>query len=399
MKTNNKNKAIKCVMVNFGHVDVTLPLYNYLRQQELDLDLILCFSLDRKSESVIDFEDIVIETGFLSPNTVSRILPSAIKNYLQDISSIHFFIYHNLKLRSLKNLFLSIQLANILKNYDVIHFNGMNGVLPILIFLLKSKKVIFTVHDIYPHSGEKVSKFHLKMVDYLAKSKYPVIVQNTVDYDNLKKRYPKNHDKFHYIPFGVLEILRAYSAKNENCSDILLFGRISPYKGIDYLIDAIKLLKNRGLEVKTIIAGKGEIYFDTDCFDCLGIELINCYLDTDRLIGLIKNTKVVVCPYTDATQSGVLMTAFAFGKPVIASAVGGFKDVIIDNYNGLLVPPMDSDALAKAIQKMLFTKSLLSQLENNIEEFEANYSTFCWINIAKEFIEIYYREIGLMYNE
>jgi len=383
---------MKIALVSFGHTDVVLPLFKNLIKQGIEIDLIFCFALNRKSESVLDFTDKEIQTGFLSKSKISELLSAEIKNYLGDIYAVKFFIYYNLKLRSLKNFVLSHRLANELSHYDVIHFNGTNGVLPLLIYLLRKKKLVFTIHDIIAHSGERTRfNFMKKMNDYIIKSKYPLIVQNLSDYEDLRKQNPIIINKFSFIPFGVLDIYREFKdlEKEQISSDLLFFGRISPYKGIEYLIDAIKDLYSKGFNIKTIIAGSGQIYFDDKNFNKLDIMFINKHISNSELVKLIEGTKLIVCPYTDATQSGVVMTAFAFQKPVIATSVGGFKDVIIDGYNGVIVPPKDSKALADAISKLLKDNGLMENISKNTSEFEKEDSDFAWKNISNKLIEVY----------
>jgi glycosyltransferase involved in cell wall biosynthesis len=419
---------MKIALVCFGHTDVVLPLYKNLKQNRVDVDLIFCFALNRKSESVLNFEDMEIATGFLSVKKIEEVLSKEMKTYLGDISSVKLFIYHNLKLRSFRNFLLSFKLVNKLKKYDVIHFNGTNGVLPILISLLRKKKLIFTIHDIHSHSGERTRfNFAEKLNEYVIKSKYPLIVQNLPDYeyltqqscevpykggiralDNkfkicykkltnfricykaLKKKDSSIAEKIKFIPFGVLDIYREFKEiENKNSiSDILLFGRISPYKGIEYLITAIEKMKERGILLKTIIAGNGEVYFNTSKFAELGIMLINRYIPNAELVSLISGTKIVICPYTDATQSGVVMTAFAFNKPVIASDVGGFPEVIKDGITGFLVPPKDSDALASKIALLISDSNLLKKMSENIQK---KYSSgeYSWQHIAMKIGELY----------
>lgn len=383
---------MKIALVSFGHTDVVLPLYKKLKQNKGDVDLIFCFALNRKSESVINFEEKEIATGYLPVEKVNEILSNQIYNYLEDISTVHFFIYYNLKLRSLRNLFLSIKLVQKLEKYDIIHFNGTNAVLPQLIFLLRKKNLVFTIHDIKSHSGEKTKyNFAEKINTYIIKSKYPLIVQNLSDLRYLKTEYPRVAGKLHYIPFGVLEIYRQFKRKENKIprSSILLFGRISPYKGIDYLLMALEELAAKGIHLNTVIAGQGKIDFNVEIYKKLDIALINRNLSNEELVGLIQSTKIVICPYTDATQSGVVMTAFAFYKPVIASNVGGFKDIITTGYNGVLIPPRDSKALALAIENLIRDDATLDLMSRNIAEFENVNPDFCWERIAYKLDQLY----------
>jgi glycosyltransferase involved in cell wall biosynthesis len=89
-------------------------------------------------------------------------------------------------------------------------------------------------------------------------------------------------------------------------------------------------------------------------------------------VGLIKEAKLIVCPYIDATQSGVLMTAFALHKPVIASSVGAFAEHIKNDVNGLLVKPSNSNELAKSIIYALQNNHYLHLEQNLLNDNQAN---------------------------
>ena len=78
-------------------------------------------------------------------------------------------------------------------------------------------------------------------------------------------------------------------------------------------------------------------------------EFIPDYIPNARLASLFQQSGLVVCPYTDATQSGVVLTAYAFGRPVLASRVGGLPEYIDEGRTGWLVPPGDVSSLAAAL--------------------------------------------------
>jgi len=68
---------------------------------------------------------------------------------------------------------------------------------------------------------------------------------------------------------------------------------------------------------------------------------------------MFRAASVIVCPYLDASQSGVVLTAYAFERPVVASEVGGLGDYVIPDHTGLLVGPGDAPALARALTEIL----------------------------------------------
>ena len=151
--------------------------------------------------------------------------------------------------------------------------------------------------------------------------------------------------------------------------NILFFGRISPYKGIEYLCEAMKKVHESVPEANLTIAGGGKMYFDFSKYANLDyIKLVNRYIPTEELAHLLHSCDFTVCPYTDATQSGVIMTMVDEGK------------------TGYLIPPKDIDALANAMTTLLKDDSLLKSMSDNIhKKYQEGESS--WQQIAKDYLK------------
>ena len=91
----------------------------------------------------------------------------------------------------------------------------------------------------------------------------------------------------------------------------------------------------------------------------------------------------MVCPYTDATQSGVIMSAFAFNKPVIATNVGGLPEMVKHNSYGLIIQEKDINALADNIIQLWTDKNRLQQFTEEIAKDYAH-GDFSWHKIAEK---------------
>jgi glycosyltransferase involved in cell wall biosynthesis len=94
------------------------------------------------------------------------------------------------------------------------------------------------------------------------------------------------------------------------------------------------------------------------------ITIINKYLSLEEIATLIDKSAFIVCPYRDATQSGVLSTTFAFGKTAIVSNVGSFSEYIKDGINGLISEPETTDLANKIITAI--ENDYYKQLESNV---------------------------------
>lgn len=139
--------------------------------------------------------------------------------------------------------------------------------------------------------------------------------------------------------------------------ELLFFGLVRRYKGLDRLIEALGLLNDP--EVFLTIAG--EFWGDLNASICrrireLGlqqrIEVVDRYVPSDEVGKYFGRADAVVLPYTHATGSGVLATAYHFDKPVLVTNVGGLPDAVRDGETGWVVPPDDPRALADTIQRM-----------------------------------------------
>jgi glycosyltransferase involved in cell wall biosynthesis len=169
--------------------------------------------------------------------------------------------------------------------------------------------------------------------------------------------------------------------------DVLFFGRIEPYKGVDVLLDAYLLLREKDRPIHLTIAGRGNIPADfSQKALAAGVDLKNYWLSGEELGGLIKDADVIVAPYTDATQSGVVITAISYLVPVIATRVGALPEYVEDGEGGFLVPPGDAPALATAIGKFIDDRSLAAAMSRHQEAVR---EAFSWKNISRSAIARY----------
>lgn len=188
--------------------------------------------------------------------------------------------------------------------------------------------------------------------------------------------------------FDYLDLWKENKPYN-NHHNVLFFGRISPYKGLEYLCKAMMKVKEQVPDATLTIAGGGKIYFDISSYEKKEwVKIINRYVGMEELASLLQNSSLTVCPYTDATQSGVIMTSYSLCKPVVATNVGGLGEMVEDGKTGLLVPPKNIDALANAIISLLKDEDTLKQMTLNIKNdyFVGEKS---WKAIADKYIEFY----------
>ena len=273
--------------------------------------------------------------------------------------------------------------------FDIIHCDYMLGHGMSFLFKL-TKKWIQTIHDPFPHSGEISSRKTKIYNNTISNSDYFVLL-NERQKKEFCTYYGVNEERVFINRLGIYDNIKAFVKPEHKVksNNILFFGRISPYKGIEYLCEAIIKVREVVPDVTLTIAGGGKMYFDIDPYKQLGYtDIRNHYVGMGELAELLSECELSVCPYTDATQRGVIMTSYALGKPVIATDVGGLPEMIEQDRTGIIIPPRDSSALAIAIIKILKDKNKLQEMSAYINNEYGN-GEKSWNSIAKKYIQIY----------
>jgi D-inositol-3-phosphate glycosyltransferase len=243
-------------------------------------------------------------------------------------------------------------------------------------------KVLTICDNIIPHEKKPgdtaITKYFFKYVDYF------VMLSKKVQADLLKlKPEAKNKILPHPIYSNFGEPIDKKEARKflnlpEDGKLILFFGFIRDYKGLDILLEAMKIL-NAELNIKLIVAG--EYYSNEEKYrriiNALGIQnqlyLFTDFIPTSKVKFYFSACDAVILPYRNATQSGIVQIAMNFHKPVIATNVGGIPEVISDNSSGFIVKNESPQDLAKAI-KNFYKDNKEDQFISNIIKETAKYS-------------------------
>jgi glycosyltransferase involved in cell wall biosynthesis len=239
-------------------------------------------------------------------------------------------------------------------------------------------RVVFIVHNVLPHEGggaldHRLAKIALGQGDVF-------IVHSDQEAQQLKAllphavvfkaHFPTYAGLAHQSDSGAATRLRRELKLPDSQPVVLFFGFVRPYKGLDYLVRALPLVRKK-LPVHLVVVGEfwvpPEAYHRLACD--LGVEnaitFVNRYIPNEELGLYFDLADVVVLPYVSATQSAAIPLAFGFGKPVITTRVGGLHEVVEDGVTGLIVPPQDEQALADAII-YFYTQGLGPHLAANV---------------------------------
>ncbi|CAJ36730.1 glycosyltransferase (group 1) [Methanocella arvoryzae MRE50] len=287
-----------------------------------------------------------------------------------------------------------LEIRKIVKSFnpDIIHFTSFHFILILLVPFFKKYRIVVTAHDVDAHQGTD-NFFYKFVLDQYLKLGDLLITHGK----NLKDRLVEkgfDESKIFILPHGDYSFFLNYSVEKnssvENRDTLLFFGRILKYKGLNYLLESLKLVIQEHPDVKLIVAGKGNMdeYRDlVQSFKAENLDIHNYFIEDKDVPSYFSMADIVVLPYIEASQTGIIPIAYAFSKPVIATNVGSIPEVVDNGITGILVPPKDEKALAVAILRLLKDKQLAKELGTNA--YHKMKEELSWDKIAIRTINIY----------
>lgn len=213
-------------------------------------------------------------------------------------------------------------------------------------------RVVFLCHNIYDHDASPLKKrLALRLLrvgdGYLVHSKKEADKLLTITtQDRIMVRQHPVYDTF---PAPNV------SPPDDKRLEILFIGLIRPYKGLDVLLDAYAHLPEstqQSIRLRVV----GEFWGDKSELEArlkaLGVNYELRFVSDQEMADYIYSSHVVVLPYRSATGSGIIPVAYFYGRPVIATKVGGLPEVVNDGKTGWLIPPNSPEALEKILQNL-----------------------------------------------
>ncbi|MDW7726661.1 MAG: glycosyltransferase family 4 protein [Candidatus Methanoperedens sp.] len=333
-------------------------------------------------------EDVIV----IAPVGVDR------KNFKKDVKIIELELGTKIKKFFINTLIFTRPvrfLSTIYKeNPDIIHCNSSPMWLSFFLPFLIKYPIVTTIHDVRPHVGSRSfdqiigKKMHIKFSDCLI-----------VHGEKAKKEIGVNK-KCYVIPHGDYSFFLNYKKNdvNEKENAILFFGRIEEYKGLEHLIRAVTYIVPEFPDINLIIAGGGDFSkYKNMILNDKNYEVHNRFIPDEEVPLFFQRVKVVVLPYLEGTQTGIIPIAYAFKKPVVVTDVGSIPEVVENGKTGFIVPSKDANALAEAILKLLKDDELRKEMgENAYRKMKEELS---WDKIAEKTIEIYKAVINLKQNK
>ncbi len=184
------------------------------------------------------------------------------------------------------------------------------------------------------------------------------------------------------------------SSFESNNPVVLMFGLMRPYKGIDVLLEAWRGVGGQGQieDAELWIAGLPKMDISALRTGApANVRFAPRFIGDEELPGWFERADLVVLPYRQADQSGVLFTALAFGKPLLLSDVGGFPE-IAGTGAARIVPTGDARALGLALRELLRDRAALTEM--CVKARAAAHGRYSWEASARAHVDLYTRLLG-----
>jgi glycosyltransferase involved in cell wall biosynthesis len=299
------------------------------------------------------------------------------------------------RVRSLGNILSTVRIARYIAEImpDVVHLqSGLLWELP-LAKIFPGITFVGTIHDVTKHPAYTFRPHPHNLMAQIGNVVSGIIVHSPRLQVEASERFRLHaaNNRIFVLPHGVITRygIGVTQVAPRDGGRILLFGGLNKWKGIEYLIKAEPIIRSRMPHVKIRIAGASSTpdYHRKLLSEEQNIELWLGRQSDDSVRKLFEWADVLVLPYIQASQSGVLHLGMAFSVPPVVTSVGGLPDVVMNGRNGLVVEPHDVQGLADAVVRMLSDLDLRKVvIENLALEKETTYN---WATIARQTISIY----------
>jgi len=273
---------------------------------------------------------------------------------------------------------------------SVVHFTNSHVFSDIqLRSLSRHFPLVRTVHDVVSHLGEERRNFDKKrgrMFRYFGK----IVVHREDLRQRILTMYPHlTADRVAVSPHGDYRLfLRWAGSRSREPRRVLFFGRIREYKGIQHFIAAAPLVRAAVGEVTFAIVGFGDLRpFHRALSDQSLFEVHNSHIPDEAVSAQFEAASLLVLPYLEASESGVMKIAKGFDLPVIATDLEAFRHAIDDGETGVLVRPADPEKLAEAISTLLLNDTKRAAIAQKAKE--RNDDGGSWVEAARRLIKIY----------
>jgi glycosyltransferase involved in cell wall biosynthesis len=280
---------------------------------------------------------------------------------------------------------------------DVIHFQWLP--LPLIDANLLSRfrslaPLVLTVHDTDPFNGNPAARLQRIGVKRALSGFDQLIVHTRQGHNRLLKQGALP-SKTAILPHGSLSSARSATVDAmQGPITLMLFGKIKRYKGADILIDAFAALPpalQKDVRVRIVGQPYMELSGLREQAKALGVghavSIEPVFVADDDIDALFGPGTIAVFPYREIEASGVLSYAMTNGRPIVASRLGSFAEMLRDGVHGRLVAPDDAAALTQALEALLNDRHAASACAAEVRALATDVPD--WDDIARRTLTIY----------
>ncbi|NJL82958.1 MAG: glycosyltransferase family 4 protein [Chloroflexaceae bacterium] len=298
-----------------------------------------------------------------------------------------------LRITQLRLAFQDFLLRN---NIDIVYSTMTHIWNPFLLSSLKksSSKYLFTMHDALPHFGNiaLISSYHKwQFTQEISRADHVITLSNHVK-SQLVSSYDYCPNNVSVIQHGVFDynsptcVSRKYpESKNFR---LIFFGRILPYKGLHLLLNAYQILKNDFSNLELIIAGFGSLSpYRKKLRELCDVIIDNRSIPDEEILCLFQDAHLLVAPYIEASQSGIITIAMGAALPVVATPVGGLTEQVVHRKTGLITRDATSNAIETSIRELVTNKELYEKC--SVEALKQSKNILNWNNARDQLVRIF----------
>ncbi len=269
---------------------------------------------------------------------------------------------------------------------DLVHYQWLTMPRLDRHLLVRDRPRVLTVHFPLPERSAALRRLLDRMDAVVAHSRHGA--------ERLRSIGPPA-DRIHVIPHGAFDYLTRLPEERPLPDElasvegpvVLCFGLIRPYKGIDVLLEAFRAVEGAELWIVGMPRMPIEPLREAAARLRAAVRFVPRFIGDPEIPAYFRRADLVVLPYTEVEQSGVLCTALAFGKAIVLSRVGGFGEVADEHGAALAVPPADASALADAIESLLADPAARGELAAAAARAAAG--PYSWDSVARRTLDLY----------
>jgi glycosyltransferase involved in cell wall biosynthesis len=262
--------------------------------------------------------------------------------------------------------------------------------LGVLSCLVRDIPVVSTMITPVPHAGDDPSGFVVRVGYRLLAAGSDIVIVNGKSQVQLVHRiYGVPINRVVHVPLGIRTTALKWANGKfpEEPGTVLFSGAARPHKGLEYLVRAQPRLCRQVPSARIVIASYGKDF--ERCVELIEdrskFEIHSGFIRGDVMAALFQRASLVALPYLDAASSGILMTAMAFGKPVVATNIDGLAEYVRDGSTGLLVSPGNANELADAMARLLANNAWRAETEKNIASWASELQEQVIVKTASAF--------------